>query len=452
MFARATWRLTREDLRPLKEAPAGAAQYAAVQRWRATRRLPRWVVLTDQDNTLPVDLDNALAVDSLIHLLKERESATLTEMYPGAEDLCAEGDDGRYVHELLIPCVRAKTVESATVSAPEPTPCASPRDPDSADVRPGIGMGVRQAVRGREHRRPIAVRADRPGQPGVAVEGLHRSMVLHPLRRSRRTSPMAAACGRQDARLDRAAPRRASHHDSAVRAPRAPARLRHLRARGRALRGRRGGGRGRAILLDRQRSHHPAAPSGDGHRRPMLRWQAAIPGIDTLLSDFGFDLDAKLRVDAERCATRFGREFHADPPFARQLAAKYRAVKRDLQRLLGPEASAPSTPWLDAFDRRSARARETLTTLRAAEHAKSAGRSDRRARGELRAHARQPAVQGGTARTRAGDLRLPVVPVRRSRSATPGQSPYVAPGPSHACKVRGFRGISLESHRLLTVW
>ena len=100
-----------------------------------------------------------------------------------------------------------------------------------------------------------------------------------------------------------------------------------------------------------------------------VRWQAAIPGIDTLLSDFGFDLDARLRV-MRTLRDGFGREFHADPPFARQLAARYRAVKRDLQRLLGPEASAPSTRWLDAFDRRSARARETLTILRAAEHAK----------------------------------------------------------------------------------
>src|SRR6185503_18776213 len=91
-------------------ATAGAAQYDEVQRWRTERRLPRWVVLTDYDNTLPVDLDNALAIATLIQLLKDRESATLTEMYPGPGELCAEGDDGRYVHELLIPCiVHAKT-------------------------------------------------------------------------------------------------------------------------------------------------------------------------------------------------------------------------------------------------------------------------------------------------------------------------------------------------------
>jgi thiopeptide-type bacteriocin biosynthesis protein len=103
---------------------------------------------------------------------------------------------------------------------------------------------------------------------------------------------------------------------------------------------------------------------------PDLRWQAAIPGIDTLLSDFGFDLDARLRL-MRTLRERFGREFHADAPFARQLAARYRAVRPDLQRLLSAEASDASTPWLDAFARRSTHAREALTVLRAAEHAAS---------------------------------------------------------------------------------
>jgi thiopeptide-type bacteriocin biosynthesis protein len=68
---------------------------------------------------------------------------------------------------------------------------------------------------------------------------------------------------------------------------------------------------------------------------------------------------------------RFGREFHADAPFARRLAARYRAIRPDLQRLHPPEASDVSTPWLTAFARRSARAREALTILHAAERATS---------------------------------------------------------------------------------
>jgi thiopeptide-type bacteriocin biosynthesis protein len=89
---------------------------------------------------------------------------------------------------------------------------------------------------------------------------------------------------------------------------------------------------------------------------PEVRWQAAIPGVDTLLSDFGFDLDVKLQV-MRTLRDRFGREFRVDSAFARQLAAKYRAVKPDLKRLLDSNVAA--------LERRSARAREVVSSLRA---------------------------------------------------------------------------------------
>jgi len=67
----------------------------------------------------------------------------------------------------------------------------------------------------------------------------------------------------------------------------------------------------------------------------------------------------------------FGREFRADAPFARQLAAKYRAVRPGLDRLLDREPSDASTGWLDAFADRSTRAQEALAALHAAEHSES---------------------------------------------------------------------------------
>src|SRR4029079_3987473 len=61
-------------------------------------------------------------------------SATLTELYPGPDELCAEGDDGRYMHELLIPCVvRPQTA----VSAPAPTPRRCDRVPSQRTFAPG---------------------------------------------------------------------------------------------------------------------------------------------------------------------------------------------------------------------------------------------------------------------------------------------------------------------------
>ena len=101
-----------------------------------------------------------------------------------------------------------------------------------------------------------------------------------------------------------------------------------------------------------------------------LRWQAAIAGIDTLLSDLGFDLDAKLRL-MQTLREIFGQEFRADAPFARQLAAKYRAVRPRLDRLLDREPSDASTRWLDAFADRSTRAQEARAALHAAERSAS---------------------------------------------------------------------------------
>jgi hypothetical protein len=102
VFSRATWRVTRDEARPLITA-SGAARFAAVQAWRVSRRLRRWILLVEHDNLLPLDLDNVSAVDELVRQLKDRESAVLMEMYPGPGELCASGDDGRYTHEVLIP-------------------------------------------------------------------------------------------------------------------------------------------------------------------------------------------------------------------------------------------------------------------------------------------------------------------------------------------------------------
>jgi thiopeptide-type bacteriocin biosynthesis protein len=100
---------------------------------------------------------------------------------------------------------------------------------------------------------------------------------------------------------------------------------------------------------------------------PDLRWRCAIAGVDALLSDFGLELSARLQL-TRRLREAFGREFHVDAAFARQLAAKYRTVKSDLEGLLDSQPNG-STAGLDAFTVRSTRTRESLARLRAADEA-----------------------------------------------------------------------------------
>src|SRR6516165_9105742 len=98
VLARARWRLHQDELRRLGKAE-GSARFRGVQSWRAERRLPRLVALADGDNTLPIDLDNVLSVETFVHAVKERDEATLIELFPPPDHLCAQGPEGKFVHE-----------------------------------------------------------------------------------------------------------------------------------------------------------------------------------------------------------------------------------------------------------------------------------------------------------------------------------------------------------------
>jgi thiopeptide-type bacteriocin biosynthesis protein len=115
VLCRATWRLGKEELKGIGAAQ-GAARFRTVQEWRARRRLPRWVCVADGDNELPVDLDNVLSVDTFAELVKDREQALLVELAPGAEELCVQGPEGRFVHQVVVPFVRS--APKKTVSIP----------------------------------------------------------------------------------------------------------------------------------------------------------------------------------------------------------------------------------------------------------------------------------------------------------------------------------------------
>jgi thiopeptide-type bacteriocin biosynthesis protein len=105
VLARARWRLAEEDLTPLRSKDA-VEQFAAVQRTRARRRLPRYVALADGDNELVIDLDNVLCVEALVDQVKSRTTAVLVELFPRPSELCVSGPEGAFVHEVAIPFVR----------------------------------------------------------------------------------------------------------------------------------------------------------------------------------------------------------------------------------------------------------------------------------------------------------------------------------------------------------
>jgi thiopeptide-type bacteriocin biosynthesis protein len=118
VLSRARWRIA--EIRTIAAA-SGAARYRAVQRFREEHRMPRHVMLTDGDHELLVDFENVLALDAVIELVRNRQDFVFTELYPAPDQLCAEGPEGHFFHELVIPFAKR-----ADIAAPAPAARKSP--------------------------------------------------------------------------------------------------------------------------------------------------------------------------------------------------------------------------------------------------------------------------------------------------------------------------------------
>ncbi|HTL99240.1 MAG TPA: lantibiotic dehydratase, partial [Holophagaceae bacterium] len=104
VLSRARWRFVKKDVEILQKAGDRAACLAA---WREERGLPRFLLLQDGDNELPLDLDSRLSVENFLEFIRKREALVLVELYPAPAELCAEGPEGRFTHELVVPLVQA---------------------------------------------------------------------------------------------------------------------------------------------------------------------------------------------------------------------------------------------------------------------------------------------------------------------------------------------------------
>jgi thiopeptide-type bacteriocin biosynthesis protein len=102
----ASWQLTRVEIEGLTTAESRLAAFMNLQTLRQRRRIPRWVLFTEGDAYVPLDTENALAVDAFLHVLKRNDKVRLQEMYPSYENMIVRGPEGRFCHEVIIPYVR----------------------------------------------------------------------------------------------------------------------------------------------------------------------------------------------------------------------------------------------------------------------------------------------------------------------------------------------------------
>lgn len=354
---RARWRLTKADIRAIDVRDA-TARYAAVQRWRAGRRLPRWVVLADYDNALPIDLENVLAVDSFVALVRERDEAELTEHYPAPDALLAQGPEGAYAHEVVVPFVRqASAVTAPPARRPSPARVTRVFPPGSPWVFAKLygGSGAADRVL-REVVAPVSRRLLAQGSVARWFFIRYRDPDEHVrwrLEAARGVSPSRARTAVERAMqslLDTGLVRRVTFDTYEREIERY--------------------GGSPAIALAEQWFWADSectvdvldaldATTGDD------RWRAGVLGVDRLLDELGLSLAEKASVMCE-VREAFGHEFHVDADFRRALAGKLRPHERALEALLvsGPEAGTSLAAVEAALTRRRRRARGAMTRLR----------------------------------------------------------------------------------------
>lgn len=361
---RAQWRLTAEDLAPLAKAFEGSNAAKTVAQTRAIRTriagamaalraklgLPRWVVLGDGDNELPIDFDNELVVDSAASLLKGRASATLYELLPAHDQLAAHGPEGAFAHELVV------------LLAKDAPPLAR-------------GSHANLAAQ-------LAARRFLPGDEWLYVKLYTGTATADTLLRDYLAPVIEQAIARGIAsswfflrygdpdwhlRLRfRGDPQRLS----AELLPRLHAALAPASERGLVWKivvdtyerevERYGGAAGIEIAEELFHADSDAAlaivGSCEGDAGSDATWRCAVLGIDRLMDDLGLSLaDKHAAMTTARDA--FGAEVGMNTALQKQLGDKYRKHGKELAALLAAPADDPEhafAPALVAFARRSA--------------------------------------------------------------------------------------------------
>lgn len=80
--------------------------FEAVQNWRHRHQVPRYVEMMEGDKQLLVDLEAVLSVEAMLHRLRQVSVLKVVELLPAPEELCVEGEEGRYVNEVVVPFTR----------------------------------------------------------------------------------------------------------------------------------------------------------------------------------------------------------------------------------------------------------------------------------------------------------------------------------------------------------
>jgi thiopeptide-type bacteriocin biosynthesis protein len=356
VLSTARWRLTQKEIKSITTNEK-SARFVSAQALRRARALPRWMLLEEGDNTLPVDFDNPLSVDAFAHVLRRGGGGMLREMYPRPDQLCVTGPEGRFCHELNIPMVRKVEPErksnALTVTyavTPRAQRCLAPGSDWlylklfgglatldevltttlATIVRDALGSGIAARwffLRYSDPQRHLRVRFNGDAKRMVTELLPMISERLHPSLKSGKIWQIQMDT--YDREIERYGGPEGAHIAEDLFFADSQAILEILQAL-------------------------------DGDDGMVYRWRIALLGLDAFLSDFGLDLEAK---------RAFLGRLRPSEAMKRPLGDKFRQSRKDLEALLDSSSKVSGTLEFAraAFERRSDVMRFGIQKLRGLE-------------------------------------------------------------------------------------
>jgi hypothetical protein len=101
IFNAATWNIRRDDIKDFVKIKEDDRLYDAIREWREKLRLPEYVLLSDSDNKLFMNLDNVMCIRTLFSVTKNRGGFQLEEFLFNPESSIVKGKEGVFTNEFI---------------------------------------------------------------------------------------------------------------------------------------------------------------------------------------------------------------------------------------------------------------------------------------------------------------------------------------------------------------
>jgi thiopeptide-type bacteriocin biosynthesis protein len=321
---------------------------------RTSQHVPRWVTLSQGDNELVIDLDAEATRQLLFEETRRLTVLTLVEWINTPDQCWVQDGSDRFVQELVLPCLCPAPTGNRR-SAPSPVQAGGLLTCPSRSFEPGsewLYVKLFTGVYGADELlatvvQPLLNELTHTGLIDTFFfvryfePGFHLRLRFH----SHVPDFVAPVLSRLNQRLQ---PYRQSGMVYRVQADTYEREIERY---------------GQATMADSERVFWADSLASLTYLaeeiNPDQRWRFALQATDTLLTDFGFTLEAKLRL-LRRLQSQFLDEHHADQALRKQLNDRYRAEQRTIMTDL-----SQSGPWSRVLADRSALIKPLVPTIQA---------------------------------------------------------------------------------------